>query len=55
MCALVTWSTARLHGLAERPKRAEVSVDANNLAAVQLFRFVGFLRDYRTAYFELDA
>jgi mycothiol synthase len=50
--ALVTCSTTRLHGLAER---AEVSVDANNIAAVQLFCSVGFLRDHRTAYFEFDA
>jgi ribosomal protein S18 acetylase RimI-like enzyme len=53
--ALVTWSTARLHGFTERAQRAEISVDTDNIAAVQLFRSVGFRQDHRTVYFELDA
>ena len=52
----VRWiADAARDGLAERAERAEVSVDADNLAAVQLFRSVGFLQNHRTAYFELDA
>jgi ribosomal protein S18 acetylase RimI-like enzyme len=50
--ALVTWSMARLHDFTERAELAEVSVDANNVAAVQLFRSTGFRQEGRTTYFE---
>lgn len=49
--ALVTSSMARLHGFTERAELAEVSVDANNVAAVQLFRSTGFRQEGRTTYF----
>ncbi len=53
--ALVTWSMARLNGFSERAQQAEVSIDVDNVAAVELFRSVGFRQDHRTTYFELDA
>ena len=52
--ALVTWSMARLHDVPERGQRAEVSVNVDNIAAIRLFRSVGFNQDHRTSYFEPD-
>jgi mycothiol synthase len=49
--ALVTAAVAGLHALADRNDLAEVSVSADNFAAVALFRDSGFQLDSRTAYF----
>jgi ribosomal protein S18 acetylase RimI-like enzyme len=49
--ALVTWSMARLHDVPERGQRAEVSVNVDNIAAIRLFRSVGYEQDHRTSYF----